>query len=372
MKREYPSYTQGEAVTGIGQVVEFTCASEDAGAVKTLLEEKVRHVEIPVTHVTNVSHGGYGRYSRYKIEQHKYAGGRSGFIEVVEIKNPLEKMCPFIIYEYNSHYGSCFSEWEDSDSAKRAFEKNWGSNNWHEGIAKISGFKRLVKCGPLTPWFYAVGDEVVMGDYAIASGLENDPVFRLGRKFVFTDEHGVSKIKTCMGSRLVIEHGDGYSSSGTSIWRMVYWDDGTALRIHKDNCIDGDGYFGGSDSFPRLLHDEEVWIAEACEKFSALLSGLKEGFQMKFDDGRVLTVKLSSKGKRGPSAAGDYLVKATRKNHSTKEGWVRGFVPTAEHPDIVSFILAKYEGIAKIKILKSVPEKDGKKWHGAFFVRSEV
>jgi hypothetical protein len=373
--KNYPLYTHSEGETGLGTIISFSCVSEDVETVKAFLRERVRNIEVPIIRAVDVEHEAGRRYSRYQIKQHKYAGGQDesggGYIEVLEIANPPDGRHPFIIHEYNTSSGSCFSEWTDIASAKKVYEKNWCSSRWHDTIVSLAGFKRLVNCGKLTPWFYAVGDEVLHGDYALVAGLEDDPVFRLGKQFVVPMENGVFKVKTCMGSRLIVEHRE-YDMSGqhTDVWRYVHFDDGTTLRILKDNSVDGDG---DDNSFPRPLREGEAWITEAVEQFYSLLSGMKEGFQMKFADGRVFTAKLSHKGKAPPSVAGDYLLKI-KITDSEVRGWVRNFVPTTDYPDIISYVRSKskYSNTSKIEILKCKPTQGGKKWSGVFFVSKSV
>lgn len=383
--KDYPSYTRSEGQTGLGTIVSFSCATEDVESVKTFLQEHVRDIEVPIIReaTDHVEHGGHGRYSRYQIKQHKYAGGGNeaggGYIEVLEIANPPDSRHPVVIHEYNTSSGSCFSEWVDLPAALKVYEDNWCSSRWHATIESLHGFKRLVNCGRLTPWFYAVGDEVLHGDYALVSGLEDDPVFRLGRQFVVPTENGILKVKTCMGSRLIVEHREYDSMSpGTDVWRYVYFDDGTMLRIHKDNSVDGTGGGGANDridseSFPRPLREDEAWIITATEQFHSLLSGMREGFQMKFADGRVFTAKLSHKGKAPPSVAGDYHLKVKFADNEVT-GWVRDFVPTTEYPDIVSFVRSKpkYSTVTKIEVIVCKPTQGGKKWSGAFFVSKSV
>jgi hypothetical protein len=381
VKKEYTSYTYGEAKTGIGQHVQFTCASEDVEKVKSLIEGNIRDIEVPITRASSIGHGGYGRYSRYKMKQHKYAGGQNeaggGFIEVLEILNPPEGRHSFVVHEYDTHHGSCFSEWDSVELAVKAFGKSYRSEDWRENIKTLPGFKRIVECGPLQPWFYAVGEEELWGDYALASGLEEDPFFRLGRKFVVSGEDGVSSVKTCLGSRFVTQHSrdDWSSTQTTQVWRYVYFDDGTTFRIDRDSKVDGYSLHGDRNPFPRPLRDDEVWVTHAMEQFQALLSGMKEGFQIKFADGRVFTAKLSKNGKAPPSVEGDYLVEVTGIDHHKRKGWVNNFVPSGEHANIVSFVRAKYAGpveIAKIKIIECRPKKGGKKWSGAFFIPKSV
>ena len=229
----------------------------------------------------------------------------------------------------------------------------------------MSGFKRLVKVGALKPWFYAIGGEVLYKDYVLSSGLEDDPVFMLGVKFVIPEGDGISTVKTCMGCRLITEERDFNSSSrGPNIYRMVYFDDGSTVRIYNEGSV------SGCESIPRQLFEEEKWVTDAIEQFRAVLTGKKEGFQFKFTDGRTFTAKLASKGKSAPSVEGDYFLKVTYTSGGKKEGWVRDFVPTDKFPDIIKYVCEKSQLTpAQIKVVKCIPKKDGKKWSGVFYTQ---
>ena len=86
-----------------------------------------------------------------------------------------------------------------------------GSCDTAKEFSNLEGFKRRVVCNALTPWFYAIGDEELIGDYAFPEGFQDDPVYRLGKRFVVFDHDGVPEIKTCMGARFLTEDGsDGY------------------------------------------------------------------------------------------------------------------------------------------------------------------
>lgn len=381
MKR-YQSYTFSEASTGIGQIIRFSCDPDNKVAVKTFIEENIRSLDPPSSaHRVNTSHGTYGRYSRYDMVQHKYAGGNNecgggGYTEVLEIKNPPDERNHIVIYEYNTYGTSVFSEWNSLDEAIKAWENIWGvCHNWYENEDKPPGFKRLVKCGSLTPWFYAVGDESLHGDYAISAGLEDDPVFWLGRRFVVQkDGTGLSEVRTCMGCRFHEERRGQYPYTSVN-WRIVYFDDGTTFRLRADDTIEEEGKIFSDPKTrktARPFHEGEEWIEEAVNKFRLSLSGIKEGFQIKFADGSTFTGKLAKRGKKAPSVEGRYNLKVTYDGGKIREGWTE-FVPTLKYPDIVCRVCESpdFPNVEKVEIVRVEPKPGGKKWSGVYFTPSE-
>jgi len=229
-KDKFDTYTFSEGSTGIGQMVEFSCCPEDVGKVKEFLKT-IRTIDIPTTKRVNVVHGCYGRYTRFDIVQHKYAGGGNGsgggYIEVLEIKNPPDGRCGIVIYEYSTHDNSVFYEFSNLPDAVLAFEKNRGGS----GFSKCEGFLRRVVCNRFyTPWFYAVGSQLLLDDFVFPNIIEEDPTFRYGRKFVVRDYYGLPTIKTCMGSRLIRK--DEYGGK-TESSLLVLWEDGTVWDEYK-------------------------------------------------------------------------------------------------------------------------------------------
>lgn len=123
---------------------------------------------------TIVSKGVCSRPSTYEVLQHKYMGGGhpgcGGWIELIEIKNPPDDRCPFIIYEYWSHknsHESFFWEWRTLGEAMAAYEFA-GWHNQREKFRKAPGFLRFVICQNHTPWFYA--QEIIPWDYVPPEG----------------------------------------------------------------------------------------------------------------------------------------------------------------------------------------------------------
>lgn len=362
-------YTYTEVHTANGSLFTIHCHPDDVEEVKAFFAGHVRDIEMPVDHKVNVSHGSYGQYSRYEIVQHRYAGGEGCYMEVLEIKNPPEGRWGIILHQYNCDYdGSCFSEWETLKDASRAFDIGWTIDNESEeengfGLSKRKksrkqkGFKRFVECGVLEPWFYAIGTEELIGDYCFPYGLQDDPVFRFGRKFVVT-EGSVSEIKTCLGTRLFKKerHDLWGRPNGKTNERWVYWDDGS---IWKDD----------RGTSPRPVEEKELWIAEAVAKFKELLSGQRTEFKIEFIDGSQFSGKWAPAGKRVPSAEGRYTVRVTMNDGQTKEGYI-DFTPNQTFPDLFACIRGRFKDpskIEKIEILKTETKIKGKKWKGVFF-----
>jgi hypothetical protein len=353
------SYRFGEGETGVGQLVQFThpCEPEGLGEkIRTFLRENVRTVSIPTTGMVNVSHGGYGRYTRYFVNQLKYAGGGPGYIEVLEIKNPPDGRHGIVLYEYRAGI-SDFVEYKTAEDACAAFEKLWSVRS-DRNYSKDKGYMRQVKCFELTPWFYAVGDELLIGDFAFPEGLQDDPVFRIGQKFLVYEYGNVPCIKTCLGTRLRKYKLD-YHPYTESEHRLIHWDDGTVLdeRTSRDNK-------------PIPIRDDQAWIAEAIQQFRSMLTGKETKFVINFANGHKFVGQMVTTGKPIGTAEGSYFVLCKIKGEKkAREGKV-DFKPTDELPDVEKYVRSKLKDdleIEKFEIKTFTRTKNGKKWSGVFF-----
>lgn len=358
------SYRYGEGRTITGQMVEFSCPVDDVEQVSEFLRTHVRRIDIPTTGRVNVPHGGYGQYTRYEIVQHRYAGGgydgNCGYIEVLEIKNSPDERWGIVINEYTSRNGSVFTEWESVEDARSAFEKFWGSHETAEKFPELPGFKRRVICSALTPWFYAIGDEELLGDYAFPEGLQDDSVYRFGRQFVVFDKDDVPEIKTCMGTRFVSGKRDRHPYDEYH-YRLVYWDDGSVW----------DESMNRSSSPPRPVEEGEMWITEAVQQFKQLLAGRNTRFEIDFTNGNKFIGRLIETKPRTPRVEGNYLVVIRLKGErKSRKGWV-DFKPSIEAPDIVKYVTQAYAKLGQeveyVRIEDSDTKKGGRKWSGAFF-----
>ena len=355
----FSSYVSGEGRTGIGQLVEFTCPPGTQEEVAQFLQRNIRTINIPITGQVEIAHGTYGQYTRYDIVQHDYAGGSSGYIEVLEIRNPPDGRSSIVINECTSHKGGVFTEWETLENARTAFREFWGGHGTEEGFPKLAGFKRRVVCGALRPWFYAIGDEQLIGDYAFPEGLQDDVMYRFGRQFVISDNDGVPAVKICMGTRFT-QRKEQLPPYDDQQYRLVYWDDGSVWNESE---------YRGSP--PRPVEEGELWITEAVQQFRQLLAGKSTEFTIKFTDGNKFVGKLVRANRSIPCAEGNYLLvvgfKGKEKPH---EGWVHGFKPRSDAPDIIQFVTQKYAQkrfeVEYINIKQHTVKRGGKKWSGVF------
>lgn len=350
----------GEARLINGQVISFVCTSGKQEEVRGLLSTVIHEMRFPSTH--NISHGGYGRYSRFKIKQHKYAGGHGGYLEVLEIEDAPDGRANFVIYHYEVSGISVFTEWDTLKSAKKAYEKFWSVRNMRDEYPKLEGFKRLVECAADNPWFYAVGNEELVGDYVVPSGIEDDPVFRLGRKFLVEDDEGNFSVKTCMGCRFYKGPGMYGRRESDLELRLIYWDDGTVWRREMNEKVSA-----------RPLEMGEEWIAEALSQFRSLLAGKTTSFEILFLNGGRFTGRLKLEGKitKGGRAGNYLLAVSIRGEKKPRTGWVNDFVPTPQVTNIVQYVTGILEQQGKtvssvrIKKFKS-PTGEKKRWAGVF------
>jgi hypothetical protein len=242
-KRRPNSYSFAEATCLDGQVVRFSCKSEDKEEVKAALA-KAFEIDTPTTKRVSLAHGGYGSYTRYDIVQHHYMGGEGGFLEALEVKNAPDGRCGFIIHVYGLGKGSYFYEWETLMSLLSAYKRaeRLLRDLDESAYQKMDGHLRRVQCGALTPWFYAVGDEELIGDFATPQDLSDDPNFRIGDRFWVTeldvhDKKLLPLIKTCLGCRISEYDDHGYPYHHW-LERRVFFSDGSVYRQTGD-----DNYF---------------------------------------------------------------------------------------------------------------------------------
>ncbi|MBP9727974.1 MAG: hypothetical protein KBD27_01205 [Candidatus Moranbacteria bacterium] len=370
-KREFGSYTFGEVQTAGGQTVHFTCGIDDRAKVAGFLAEHVRDVYVPTTGTVDVLHGGYGCYTRYDVTQHKYAGydgeeGGGGYIEVLEVKNPPNERNGFVILDYRFHEGTVFSEWDSLADALTAYEQFWkktgrGHRAWQE-----LGCKRFVSCGALAPWFYAVGDQKLVGDYAFPEGLQDDPVYTTGRKFVVCpSSDDMPSIKTCLGTRFLSVDSPSYPSRQQTRWykRMVHWDDGSVTMLEGENDAPNGGWI-------RPLEDGELWVTEALHQFRQLLTGKTERFSIKFSDGTQFVGRIiPAKAPPDLKKSGQYYAVMRVVGDKKDRRGVFDFVSSPEFPDAVSFLQSRFSEKGKlIEVLSIRPNlPKGKKWRGVYY-----
>ncbi|MFZ3031916.1 MAG: hypothetical protein WA082_02685 [Candidatus Moraniibacteriota bacterium] len=370
MSKKFDSRTFGETQTAGGQTVHFSCGVRDREKVAAFLAEHVCDIDVPTTGRVSVPHGGFGRYTRYDITQHEYAGYGSGYIEVLEVKNPPNERGGFVIHDFRSDKGAVFSEWDSLADALNAYERFWTmSVRDHRSWQELS-CKRFVPCGALTPWFYAVGNQELIGDYAFPEGLQDDPVYVFGQKFVVClSKDDAPRVKTCLGTRFLSgDYKDSPYCGGPWHKRVVYWDDGSTLTIDS-----GDGSLHGG--WARPLVGGEMWVTAALAKFQVLLSGKTDQFSLDFTDGMRFVGKLvPAKTPAALTKAGRYWAHLKIEGEDNAKG-AFDFSPTEEFPDATALLsskMAKKHPGKEIAILEIRPDTPkGRKWTGVLYDRSK-
>lgn len=354
------SYRYGEGRTANGQLVGFSCAPEETESVAAYLAEHVRSLDLPTTGRVNVSHGGFGRYTRYDIKQLKYAGG-GGYIEALEIRNPPDGRIGAVVHEYQSRKGSIFYEFDSIEHAEAAWEVSWGCGDPDNRLPTCQGFLRRVACGLLTPWFYAVGEQLLQGDFVFPEAFEEDATFQFGRKFIVLDGEDFPSVKICY-SMFTFKSRTQFAGYGDpeKVYRLVTWHDGTTWNEHT------------SSRQPMLLQDDQLWIHEAIEQFAAFLAGKQTKFTIEFRDGSRFTCNYRPANPKARSAEGHYQVRVRLPNGKTKNSDVVWFKPTAQCPTVEAFARAALDakettrGAEILEVIKVTGEFGKRRWTGAF------
>jgi hypothetical protein len=346
------AYTYGEGLTADGHLVKFTCRPEDVEKALEALK-LFKDIEPPTTgRAKLVGHGSYGLYTRFDIHQHKYAGGRSGYIEALEIKDAPDGRCGFVIHEYADMSGCRFYEYKNMDSANAAFERSWGANDRNGELQDSPGFKRRVDCGPRQPWFYAVGDQHIAGDIVFPDCIMEDPVYRFGRKFVVARLDERPRITECVGVHLERDRHSTGPYDEKPPRRIVFFEDGTIWRERS------------GDPTPEPLRGDQLWIHEAILKFESFLAGKVTKFAIEFMDGRKFIGRLS----QGKSPHGTYWAKVRLENGKTAEGEFRfEGAATKSAPSIEEYLLGNIVRGSKVsKILELKRRFRKHDWLGVF------
>jgi len=344
-------------------MVELSCPEESVELVRSALAA-CQSVHLPITHKVNVQHGGYGRYTRYNITQHQYAGGGhpgcGGFIEALEIHDAPDDRCQFILHEDIEDYyrfGSVFFEFDSLANMLAIWDKAWGSGSQRrQNIESAPGFRRRVECGGLTPWFYAIGEQALWGDFAFPNHVGNDPVFRPLQKFVVYDSDEYPTIKTCMGCHTATREVPDYGRWGTAKkqqFRVVYWDDGTIYDEQNHSFL----------KRPRPLTERDLFAQQAVDRLRQCLSGKEKKFDIPLSDGGKFTCRFHPPDRSKHTAAGVYFARVTMINGEEKDGTFE-FKPTPQCPTAEDF-LAQQKRVKAVHDLKfSAKSMSRKKWAG--------
>jgi|GEM_PF-1439711 hypothetical protein len=374
--RKYRSWIYEEGTTAAGQLVSLTCAPEDKDAALSALES-IRTITAPVTRrVKCVGHGSDGQCTRFRIVQHKYAGGghsgAGGWIEVLEIKDPPGGRHGIVVYEYQESDGranSRFSCFATLEQAVAAWENCWsGGSNWKnsgERIAGQPGFIKAVDCLGLDPWFYAIANQALCGDMAVPNTGFDHPVWRPMKRYVVYPQSDAPDIATLLTVDRVTSHRDDPYGGGGKKERHI-------LVLVFDSGVQVE--FDENDQNPpvRPFRGEELWIADAVDRFRSLLAGKTTKFEIPFTNGG--SVRIAYHQPKGASAnrAGHYKFRLKVDGKPTDTDG--DFVPTAECPTIGAWVDRDARRAGKTVLIVSCVRTgstrdqswDSKKWSGVY------
>jgi len=359
-KKRLSSYSYIETRTANDQLLEVRCPTEYVDKVKEVLALTVS-IQPAINHTTNVTHGGYGRYSRFKLDQKKYAGGHGGYIEVLRILDAPDNRCPNVLHSMSVYHGSSFTEFKTIKDAVDAWNKYYGKLFERESLEEIPGFIRHVKCGVLDPWFYALGDQHITGDFVFPDVFNEHPQYRVGTKFIVDDKaDGCRKVKMCMGAVTREKDSGNYWGCTGNKYREteIFWDDGTS-SLATNNV--------------RILQDNKLWIDEAITKFKRLISGTCTHFEIPFVDGSKFLGRLKLCDGTSKSEPGIYVITVVVKDKNG-ERTVTGrqsFTPTDDCKTIYDRVKldAEIKGIELVRFESCVKENkrnESAKWKGVF------
>jgi hypothetical protein len=358
-RQHHGTNVRKEVTTGNGTLVELwgnPTDVEKAAEVLSLLEK----IELPHTQwESEPETRRHKKYSRFDIVEHT-VGGCDAFYHrhLLEIRSAPPGKASIVI----DHYVS-FTEWSDLASAKKAYRKMIDQHLEDSDLEKnpLPGQLRLVKYHQFDPWFYAIGNQLVVGDIAFPDNLQEDPVYRAGKDFVVYDEENQPSIKTCLGCRLERyqeQHGFREETPHVHFFRLVYFDDGTTWNesTHRENP-------------PRPLVNGELWMTKAVEQFKACLAQGRLGFSLSFVDG--LNFKCRLTGKKGLTVEGSYYAEITFTDGTEEKGYF-DFKPFRDFPTVEDYLKFEFgrqrKEIKTLKVELYRRVRLGKGWSGGLFL----
>lgn len=203
---------------------------------------------------TLLHHGGYPTTTCFTIITHAYAGSTSGYVEVLEIKNPPVSKIPFIVHIYEQGK-SLFYEFNSVDDAKKYASTfiSLSTIGYYDATKKL--WKRRIDCHELEPWFYAKQLGSIVYDFVIPETYSiNDKYFTKDASFIIFQDKYVS----CKKVLAVCSEENTVS---------IYWNDATHTSISKAGHMEVIPY----------THPE--WKGELLRKWWHLINGTERYFR---------------------------------------------------------------------------------------------
>lgn len=116
---------------------------------------------------SKLTHGCYGWSTYFNIIQHKYVGGEGGFCEMLEIEDPPDGRCGFVINQYGRGAGYKVWEYPTLEDVMVVWPSTFPPIQDVDLMSQGNCIRDLDWSGAsMAPWFYArVEEEVPEGDF---------------------------------------------------------------------------------------------------------------------------------------------------------------------------------------------------------------
>lgn len=335
-----------ETRTASGQLVTVECTAELAEPVRQLLAQvhRIRGAENRPLGVD-----GHPRWSRYHVTQLRRIENALMTLEALEVLDPPDGRNGLILFERRTGGGGTFWEFASREGLLVTWE-SW-SGCLPERRPPARDMVRCVQCNTIAPWFCAIGDQPLHGDWVLPDeGIVADPLFVTGRRFVLRDREGLPTIKRCLCVQRLPDPDR----------RIVTWDDGSQW----DETI---------GRMPRPLDEAELWIDDAVQKFRELLAGRRRSFDIIFGDGTRFSGRLVGET-NGCSVDGLYRARIRLRNRRTLvERTHTGdvvFTATTTIPTIEHYLTARAslenEELLEIEECVRVNRRGERGWAGVY------
>lgn len=323
-----------EVVLASGRPVTVTCPIDMAEEVVKALAS-VSKLELPVAARTTIWHGNSPVYSRYDIEQILYREYIWGYVEILKVNDNPESRSPIILHERFRGGGRTFSYWKTLTNAQYTADQScWPTNGTNESFKKLAGFLGLVRSDGLIPWFLAVGDEQLIGEYVFPKRHFQHPVFRPGQDFLVYDmtnpKHPRPKVKRCVCCKMEKVQTP-QAPLFTEEQLVIYWSDGSRTTEYS---------MRGNQPIP--LEEGDMWLVEAKNGLDRLLANPNDQVSIRFTDHTVFGVKIRRAKNPSLRREGLYGLTANVKGGELIH-WQKHFCPTERQPSILEYAIEKME-----------------------------
>lgn len=311
-----------------GQAVTITCPIEDLTTITDALA-LVAKIEVTPNAKTTLWHGKSPVYSRFDIEQIYYQEYSWGYVEILNVKDGPDDKPGVILHERLRGGGRTFSYWKTVTNAQyMADQPCWPTSGTTESFQRAVGFISLVKCDGLVPWFLAVGDEQLIGEFTFPKKHFEHPVFRPGQHFVVYDLKNPSKprpmVKMCVCCKM--EKVFPQAPDFTEYQTVIYWHDGTRSTEYAMR-----------DLPPIPFDEKDLWLVQAQAGLGNLVVTPNTEIVVSFTDGTAFYGKIRNANHPLLKQAGLYGLTAKVKGQELPEHWQKKFEPSTERPTILDY-----------------------------------